>query len=88
MEILNSLGFLQVAFFLNPADSFLLAKRAKEAETVSAFLKQDRCYSIASNDHLIIGGWGFLQLYLLLVHALMQLLDFWGRECKGYSEFL
>lgn len=66
-EILNSLGFLKVALFLNQADSFLLAKRAKQAETMSAFLKQqDRCYSIASNDHLIIGGWGFLQLYLLL----------------------
>lgn len=38
MEILNSLGFLKLAFFLNRADSFLSAERAKQAETMSAFL--------------------------------------------------
>lgn len=34
----NSLGFLKFTFFLNQAASFLLAERAEEAETVSAFL--------------------------------------------------
>lgn len=38
METLNSLGFLKFAFFLNQADSFLLAEQAKQAETMSAFL--------------------------------------------------